>query len=264
MATEGSFSSHVFPGTDAALVEWMDSSRQHASGLRTADGENGIEEKNNGSARSCLIDLIDSDINLARVYVALARSAYRRDRLHEGEFARLKAMEFYREAVHAALEIEESQREAFRCDLQNLRTSMKRLLAKTAAAHTSSRIHENESVNSLSNSLAKKAEENLVHAAEDMASSGKTADQRRTGELLALAEKGLRVQFVTRWQVIIGPLTLWPATGRWQNHVTGSRGKMRSISMDSLITRELERADSHLRRSRKRPLVFRPHVSGAD
>jgi len=59
--------------------------------------------------------------------------------------------------------------------------------------------------------------------------------QRRTRELHALASQGMPVVFHNKWKVSIGPLYIWPQSGRWWNETTGRAGKINSLSMRALI-----------------------------
>lgn len=112
--------------------------------------EEPMEQKHEKSAPECLLSLITSDIDLARVYVAVGRSAFKRGRVNEGEFARLKAMKFYCEALDSLLEIGESEREPFLADLQNLRTKIRWLSMKAdASSESSERTAEDSSMDKL-------------------------------------------------------------------------------------------------------------------
>lgn len=102
-----------------------------------------MQEKSDKSAPDCLLALIASGINLARVYVSVARSAYKRGQFNEGEFSRLKAEKFYHEALHSVLEIGDSDRRPFLPDLQNLRTNLRWLSMQTGESHNCpARTHE--------------------------------------------------------------------------------------------------------------------------
>ena len=65
------------------------------------------------------------------------------------------------------------------------------------------------------------------------------ASHRRESELSELAQEGMPVIFHSRWHASIGPLHIWPSSGRWSNEWTSTRGKINSDSIRSLLCREL-------------------------
>src|SRR5581483_1255015 len=89
------------------------------------------------SPRDPSLDLITSDMNLARVFTGLARSAYGHGKLEEAEFARLSAIKFYCEALQSILKLTESEREPYSSDLQNLRTNIEWLSLQTGRPRNS-------------------------------------------------------------------------------------------------------------------------------
>jgi hypothetical protein len=65
------------------------------------------------------------------------------------------------------------------------------------------------------------------------------ASERRNKELNELTNEGLPIVPISKWQCRIGPLHIWPHSGRWLNEATGWRGRINSLSMRVLITREV-------------------------
>jgi hypothetical protein len=65
------------------------------------------------------------------------------------------------------------------------------------------------------------------------------ASERRTRELRELITNGFPILRVGKWQFRVGPLCIWPYSGRWLNAETGARGKLNSISMKDLIQCEI-------------------------
>jgi hypothetical protein len=66
-----------------------------------------------------------------------------------------------------------------------------------------------------------------------------SAGRRRDHELQQLAAEGIPLVFHGRWHASIGPLHIWPHSGRWSNEVTQRGGRINSLSMRTLIGREL-------------------------
>jgi len=62
-----------------------------------------------------------------------------------------------------------------------------------------------------------------------------TTAHRREQELRILAKEGMPVVFETRWKCKIGPLCIWPQSGRWWNEITMTGGRINSQSMRMLI-----------------------------
>ena len=67
------------PGKTNYGLEW----EQVASAAMGKEGDK--------SSRDLLLDLVHSDMNMARAYAAVARSKYDQGKVDEGDFARLKA-----------------------------------------------------------------------------------------------------------------------------------------------------------------------------
>lgn len=93
-----------------------------------------MDKTNERLTSGYLRNLINSDLELARVYLLVARSAYQRFEFDEGDFARSKAVAFYHEALHCVLQLGSLEREAFVDALQTLRTRIERLLMKSDTA----------------------------------------------------------------------------------------------------------------------------------
>jgi hypothetical protein len=83
-----------------------------------------VNTKSDKSARDLLFDLVVSDINLARAFAAIARSAYGLGKVDEGEFARSRLIKFYYEALRSVLRMADPDRESFSSDLENLRADI--------------------------------------------------------------------------------------------------------------------------------------------
>jgi hypothetical protein len=83
--------------------------------------EAGVNKKSDKSASDLLLELVTSDINLARVFAAIARSAYGLGKTDEAEFARSRLLKFYGEALRSVLQMTDRDRESFSSDLENLR-----------------------------------------------------------------------------------------------------------------------------------------------
>lgn len=94
-----------------------------------------MDNKNNKSDRDLLFDLVTSDMNLVRVFVAVSKSAYDLGNLDASELARSKAMKFYCEAFGTVRQMAEADRESFSSDLQSLSTQIRWLAVQTEAAH---------------------------------------------------------------------------------------------------------------------------------
>jgi hypothetical protein len=76
------------------------------------------------SASDLLLDLVVSNINLARAFAAIARSAYGLGKHSEAEFAHSRMIKFYGEALRSALRMTDRDRESFSSDLENLRADI--------------------------------------------------------------------------------------------------------------------------------------------
>ena len=94
-----------------------------------------VDRKNNKSERDLLLDLTVSDMNLVRVFVAVAKSAYDLGKFDASEFARSKAMKFYCEAFRTVRQMPEADRELFSSDLQSLCTQIRWLSVQTDTPH---------------------------------------------------------------------------------------------------------------------------------
>jgi len=94
--------------------------------------------KEDGQERDLILSLATSDLNLAQVFAAGARSAYHSGRMEDGEFARLKTVKFYCEALRSVLQMSGRDRESFSDQLQNLRSQIEWLSMQTAASFRSS------------------------------------------------------------------------------------------------------------------------------
>jgi hypothetical protein len=96
-----------------------------------------VDSKNNKSERDLVLDLTVSDMNLVRVFVAVAKSAYDLGKFDASEFARSKAMKFYCQAFRSVRQMPEADRELFSSDLQNLCTQIRWLSVRTDAPQDS-------------------------------------------------------------------------------------------------------------------------------
>jgi hypothetical protein len=81
-------------------------------------------EKNEKTPREFLLDLIASDMNLARAFAAVSRSAYQLGKREEGDFARLKAVQLYSEAAKLTSQVPEAEKEGIGYELQTLSISI--------------------------------------------------------------------------------------------------------------------------------------------
>ena len=82
-------------------------------------------KKNDKTESDPSLDLVASDLNLARLFVAVAKSARDQGNLDDSEFARSKAMKFYCEAFRLILQMQKSERQSFRSDLQSLSSQIR-------------------------------------------------------------------------------------------------------------------------------------------
>lgn len=80
---------------------------------------------------SLLIQLVTSDVGMARMFVKAARAAFSVGMTEEGEFARLRAIKFYCCALRTELELEASEREQFSSDIEYLRMQTEWLLTQS-------------------------------------------------------------------------------------------------------------------------------------
>ncbi len=95
-------------------------------------------KKGEKSTRDLSLDLVASDIKVARVFAWVARRAYSRGKLEQGEFARLAAIKFYCGALQSVLQMTEPERQLFSSDLQTLRTSIQWLSLQASRSHNPS------------------------------------------------------------------------------------------------------------------------------
>ena len=96
--------------------------------------ESVMAKKNNKTEQDPSLDLVASDINLARAFVAVARSAHDLGDLDASEFARTRAMKFYCKAFRAICQMAKPARESFSSDLQSLCTQIRWLSMETGTA----------------------------------------------------------------------------------------------------------------------------------
>jgi hypothetical protein len=115
------------------------------------------DEENDKIGAQLSFDLVASNINLARVFAAVARSAYDAGKLDDGESARLKAIRFYCEALRSVLQMTKEHRESFSSELQNLRIQIEWLpVQKLRSGNLSAETHEDASMKHLLKLLAEK------------------------------------------------------------------------------------------------------------
>jgi hypothetical protein len=109
-----------------------------------------VNKRKEKSSGDLLSDLVVSDINLARAFAAVARSAYGSGRLEEGDSARLKTVRFYCQALRAILQMSEQDRKSFSTDIQTLRTHIEWLSMQSGeSSRSSSESHEDASMKNL-------------------------------------------------------------------------------------------------------------------
>jgi hypothetical protein len=92
-----------------------------------------MSKNSDESGRTLLLNLAASDMALARMFVEAARSAYSRGDPHEGEFARLRAMKSYEDALRSVVQLAEPVKESISSDLQHLRAQIEWLSTRTDA-----------------------------------------------------------------------------------------------------------------------------------
>jgi hypothetical protein len=81
-------------------------------------------EKNDKAPSDFLLDLLTSDMNLARAFTAVSRAAYQMGKLEEGDFARLKAIQLYSEAARLVTQVPDAEKDAIGYELQALNTTI--------------------------------------------------------------------------------------------------------------------------------------------
>ena len=94
-------------------------------------------KKNDKTESDPSLDLVASDLNLARLFVAVAKSARDQGNLDESEFALSRAMKFYCEAFRLVLQMQKSKRQSFWPDLQSLSTQIRWLSIHTGESLSS-------------------------------------------------------------------------------------------------------------------------------
>jgi len=105
--------------------------------------------KQSKSERDLLVSLAISDINLARVFAVGARLAFSSGKVADGEFARLRTVKFYCEALRSLLRMTPVERESFSSDLQYLRTQIEWLSMQTGVSLSPTAIQEEASMEKL-------------------------------------------------------------------------------------------------------------------
>ncbi len=108
-----------------------------------------MDNTNDKSERDLILDLVASNMNLARVFVAVAKSTHDLGRLEESEFARSKAMKFYNEAFRSILQMTKPDRESFSADLQNLCLQIRWLSMQSDEPNSGSKANEDVSMENL-------------------------------------------------------------------------------------------------------------------
>ena len=108
-----------------------------------------MDKTNDKSERDLILDLVASYMNLARVFVAVAKSTHDLGRFEESEFARSKAMKFYNEAFRSILQMAKQDRESFSADLQNLCLQIRWLSMQSDEPNSSSKANEDVSMENL-------------------------------------------------------------------------------------------------------------------
>ena len=76
------------------------------------------------SARDLLLQLIHSNMSLARAFAAVARLRYDQGNDEAGEFARCKALKFHSEARRLLVQLAEEDKQSDSSELQKLRDSI--------------------------------------------------------------------------------------------------------------------------------------------
>jgi hypothetical protein len=95
-----------------------------------------VGKKNDKTESDPSLDLVASDLNLARLFVAIAKSARDDGNLDESQFARSKAMKYYCEAFRLILQMQKSKRQSFWSDLQSLSTQIRWLSIHTGGSRS--------------------------------------------------------------------------------------------------------------------------------
>ncbi len=92
------------------------------------------KEGDKSSSRDLLLELLHSDMNMARAYAAVARSKYDQGKVEEGDFARLKAVKFYSKARRSAGQMEEDRKPGS-SELESLRSEITSLSLRPGDSH---------------------------------------------------------------------------------------------------------------------------------
>jgi hypothetical protein len=92
-----------------------------------SEGEGDSGPTKDKSETSLLGVLIASEINLARTFAVVARTAYERGDRDSGDTARAKADEWVSTIAQLVAELSDSERQWFSSDLDNLRQSIEEL-----------------------------------------------------------------------------------------------------------------------------------------
>jgi hypothetical protein len=90
-----------------------------------------VGKKNDKTGSNPSLDLVASDLNLARMFVTVAKAARDRGDSDESEFARSRAMKFYCEAFRMILQMQKAKRQSYWSDLQSLSTQIRWLSIHT-------------------------------------------------------------------------------------------------------------------------------------
>ncbi len=103
-----------------------------------------MDETSERSSRHVLVNLITSNINMARVFVAISRAAHKLGKIDDSEFARQRAAYFYSEALRSIDELPERESAVLLSDLQNLSTNISWLSMQVVAPAQSSAVKEED------------------------------------------------------------------------------------------------------------------------
>lgn len=87
------------------------------------------------SSRDLVLELIHSDMGMARAFAAVARSKYDQGKVDEGDFARLKAVKFYSKARRSVTQIAEEDRKPDSFELESLRSEIASLSLQPGDPH---------------------------------------------------------------------------------------------------------------------------------
>jgi hypothetical protein len=108
-----------------------------------------MSKKKEKSTADLSLDLVTNDMNLAKAFATIARSAYAQGRLAEGNSARTKSVRFYCEALRLLLQLAERDRKAFTSDLDALRMNIEWLSMQRGASQLAFSSDEAASVDTL-------------------------------------------------------------------------------------------------------------------